>query len=202
MRVTATTIVAAVMLTAVAAAQQAAGGGQRAGGAPAAPAAPPMRLTSASFGDSAVIPALNTAAGMSLSPQLTWTNAPAATQSFVLHMHDMEGARNKTTEDQLHWLVWNIPATTTTLPQGVPMGDLKDGSHQTSASGDGTYRGPGAPATGPYHHYVIELFALDTKIDVPSNKMDPFDTRAKVLAAIQGHVIGKAVYLGMFRRPS
>jgi len=202
-RVTATTIVAAVMLTAVAAAQQAAGGGQRgAGGAPAAPAAPPMRLTSASFGDSAVIPALNTAAGMSLSPQLTWTNAPAATQSFVLHMHDMEGARNKTTEDQLHWLVWNIPATTTTLPQGVPMGDLKDGSHQTSASGDGTYRGPGAPATGPYHHYVIELFALDTKIDVPANKMDPFDTRAKVLAAIQGHVIGKAVYLGMFKRPS
>ena len=161
-----------------------------------------MRLTSASFGDSAIIPVLNTAAGMSLSPQLTWANAPAATQSFVLHMHDMEGARNKTTEDQLHWLVWNIPATTTTLPQGVPMGDLKDGSHQASASGDGTYRGPGAPATGTYHHYVIELFALDTKIDIPSNKMDPFDTRAKVLAAIQGHVLGKAVYLGMFKRPS
>jgi len=204
MRVAATTIVAAVILTAVAAAQQAAaGGGQRgAGAAPAAPPAPAMRLTSASFGDSAIIPVLNTAAGMSLSPQLTWANAPAATQSFVLHMHDMEGARNKTTEDQLHWLVWNIPATTTTLPQGVPMGDLKDGSHQTSASGDGTYRGPGAPATGTYHHYVIELFALDTKIDIPANKMDPFDTRAKVLAAIQGHVLGKAVYLGMFKRPS
>ena len=204
MRVAATTIVAAVILTAVAAAQQAAaGGGQRgAGGAPAAPPALAMRLTSASFGDSAIIPVLNTAAGMSLSPQLTWTNAPASTQSFVLHMHDMEGARNKTTEDQLHWLVWNIPATTTTLPQGVPMGDLKDGSHQTSASGDGTYRGPGAPATGTYHHYVIELFALDTKIDIPANKMDPFDTRAKVLAAIQGHVLGKAVYLGMFKRPS
>ena len=202
-KVAATTLVAAAMITAAAAAQQAARGGQRAGGAPAAaPAAPAMRLTSASFGDSAVIPALNTAAGMSLSPQLTWTNAPAGTQSFVLHMHDMEGARNKTTEDQLHWLVWNIPATTTTLPQGVPMGDLKDGSHQTSASGDGTYRGPGAPATGTYHHYVIEVFALDTKIDVPANKMDPFDTRAKVLAAIQGHVLGKAVYLGMFKRPS
>ena len=76
------------------------------------------------------------------------------------------------------------------------------GSRQTSASGNGTYRGPGAAATGPFHHYVFELFALDTKIDIAANPMDPFDTRAKVLAAIQGHVVGKAVYLGLFRRPA
>jgi hypothetical protein len=190
---------------AVGAAQQApAGGGQRgAGGAPATPAQPPMRLTSTSFGDGAVIPIIHTAAGMSLSPQLSWRNVPAGTQSFVLHMHDMEGTRNKTSEDQLHWLVWNIPPSTTTLPQGVPAGpDLKDGSHQTSASGNGTYRGPGAPATGPAHHYVIEVFALDTKLDVAANPADPFDTRTKVLAAMQGHILGKAVYLGMFHRPS
>jgi len=194
---------AASMVAAAAAQQAPAGSGQRgASAAPAAPAAPPMYLTSTSFGDGAIIPVIHTQAGMSLSPQLTWWNAPPGTQSFVLHMHDMEGARNKTTEDQLHWLVWNIAATTTNLPQGVPMGDLKDGGHQTSASGNGTYRGPGAPAAGPYHHYVIELFALDTKVDVPANPNDPFDTRAKVLAAVQGHVIGKAVYLGLFRRPS
>jgi Raf kinase inhibitor-like YbhB/YbcL family protein len=113
----------------------------------------------------------------------------------------MEGARNKTSEDQLHWLVWNIPATTNVLPEGVPMGDLKDGSRQTSATGNGVYRGPGAPANGPYHHYVFEIFALDTKVDIPANPTDPFDTRAKVLAAMQGHVLGKAVYLGFFRRP-
>ena len=74
--------------------------------------------------------------------------------------------------------------------------------NQTSASGNGTYRGPGAPATGTFHHYVFEIFALDTKIDVAANPMDPFDTRAKVLAAMQGHVVGKAVYLGLFRRPA
>ena len=178
------------------------GGGGRAAGAPAqAPAAAPMRLMSNSFNDGTVIPAKYTQVGDQVSPQMAWANAPAGTQSLVLHMHDMEGARNKTTEDQLHWLVWNIPATTRALPEGLPKGDLKDGSHQTSANGDGTYRGPGAPANGPYHHYVFELFALDTKIDVAANPMDPFDTRAKVLAAIQGHVIGKAVYLGFFRRP-
>jgi Raf kinase inhibitor-like YbhB/YbcL family protein len=207
----ATVLCVTSLMVAAAAAQQSgrgAGGGQRGGGAgagaPAAgapAAAAPMRLMSNSFNDGTVIPLKYTQAGEQTSPQMAWANAPAATQSFVLHMHDMEGARNKTSEDQLHWLVWNIPATTRALPEGQPKGDLKDGSHQTSASGDGMYRAPGAPATGPYHHYVFELFALDTKIDVAANPMDPFDTRAKVLAAMQGHVLGKAVYLGFFRRP-
>ncbi len=98
------------------------------------------------------------------------------------------------------------PAKTTLSPAKIEAvlaykGDLKDGAHQTSASGDGVYRGPGAPATGPPHHYVFEIFALDTKVDVPANAADPFDTRAKVLAAIQGHVVGKAVYMGLFHRP-
>ena len=182
--------------------QRGAGGG-RGAGAPAGAqgGAAPMRLTSNSFIDGGLIPLKYTQAGEQASPQLAWANAPMGTQSFVLHMHDMEGARNKTSDDQLHWLVWNIPAETRALPEGVPMGDLKDGSHQTSATGNGVYRGPGAPANGPYHHYVFEIFALDTKVDIPANPTDPFDTRAKVLAAIQGHVLGKAVYLGFFRRP-
>ena len=209
-RVTAA-VAAALIAGVLHTAPQAQGGGQRGGGggrgagAPAGaqgPAAAPMRLMSNSFIDGGLIPLKYTQAGEQASPQLAWANAPAGTQSFVLHMHDMEGARNKTSEDQLHWLVWNIPAETRALPEGVPMGDLKDGSHQTSATGNGVYRGPGAPANGPYHHYVFEIFALDTKIDVPANPADPFDTRAKVLAAIQGHVLGKAVYLGFFRRPS
>jgi Raf kinase inhibitor-like YbhB/YbcL family protein len=206
------TVVTALLATGLYAAPQAqGGGGQRGGGGGRGAGAPagapgggaaPMRLMSNSFIDGGAIPLKYTQAGEQASPQLAWANAPMGTQSYVLHMHDMEGARNKTTEDQLHWLVWNIPAETRALPEGVPMGDLKDGSHQTSATGNGVYRGPGAPANGPYHHYVFELFALDTKIDVPANPADPFDTRAKVLAAIQGHVLGKAVYLGFFRRPS
>jgi len=187
-------------VVAVAAQQAPAGGGQR--GAGGQPAPPPMRLTSTSFPDGAQIPVKYTQAGPQVSPALTWTNAPPNTQSFVLHMHDMEGARNRTTEDQVHWLVWNIPSSTTSLPEGVPQGpDLKDGSHQTSATGNGIYRGPGAPAAGPLHHYVFEIFALDTKPDIAANAAEPFDTRAKVLSAMQGHVIGKAVYMGLFHRP-
>ena len=199
MRLLMVTLVVAAAVTAGMTAQG--GGGQR-GGGPQAPAPPPMRITSTSFADGAQIPPKYTQAGNQTSPQLTWANAPATTQSFLLHMHDMEGSRNKTSEDQLHWLVWNIPASTTSFPEGMPMGaDLPDGSHQTSASGSGMYRGPGAPANGPLHHYVFEIFALDTKLDVANNPADPFETRGRVLAAMQGHIVGKAVYLGLFHRP-
>ena len=173
------------------------GGGQRGGGAAAGP---PMTLTTTAFPDGGQIPARYTQAGEQISPALTWTNAPANTASFVLHMHDMELARNRTTDDQVHWLVWNIPASATGLPDGVPQGpELKDGSRQISATGP-VYRGPGAPATGPMHHYTFEIFALDTKLDMPPTG-DAFETRTSLMKAMQGHVVGKAVYMGLFRRP-
>ena len=86
------------------------------------------------------------------------------------------------------------------LREGQPKGaQLPDGSYQFSATGQ-VYRGPGAPANGPPHHYVFELYALDTKLDVQP-AADAFETRANVMKAIQGHVLGKAVYMGLFRRP-
>jgi Raf kinase inhibitor-like YbhB/YbcL family protein len=125
---------------------------------------------------------------------------PPGTQSFVLHLHDLDVVRNRTTDDQAHWLVWNIPATTRGFTEGQPRGPrLPDGSYQISATG-AVYRGPGAPANGPLHHYMFELYALDTTIDVQPTT-DAFETRAAVLQAIQGHILGKAVYGGRFRRP-
>jgi Raf kinase inhibitor-like YbhB/YbcL family protein len=131
---------------------------------------------------------------------MTWTNVPPGTQSFVVNFRDLDVARNRTTEDQAHWVVWNVPATATGLPEGVPRGSqLADGSYQISVTGP-VYRGPGAPATGPMHHYMFEVYALDTKLDVMPGT-DAFETRARVFAAMQGHVLGKAVYGGLFRRP-
>jgi Raf kinase inhibitor-like YbhB/YbcL family protein len=165
-----------------------------------------MTLVTPAFPDGGQIPvqfsqaAPGAAPGEGTSPALSWTNVPAGTQSLLLHMHDLDVSRNRTTEDQLHWLVWNIPPTATGLPEGVPRGaQLKDGSFQVSATGP-VYRGPGAPAAGPLHHYVFELYALDIKLDVKPGE-DAFQTRTAVLDAIQGHVLGKAVYSGLFRRP-
>jgi len=178
------------------------GGGQRGG----APAAPPMTMTIAGFPDGGQIPvkfsqaAEGAAPGEGTSPAITWTNVPAGTQSFVLNMHDMEVVRNKTTDDQAHWVMWNIPATATGLPEGVPKGlQRPDGSYQQSATGP-VYRGPGAPANGPVHHYMFELYALDTKLDVQPGA-DAFESRTNVMKAIQGHILGKAVYGGLFKRP-
>jgi len=190
------TVLAAVSM----AAQQP--GGQRG----AAPAAPAMTLTVEGFPDGGDVPvkfsqaAPGVATGEGLSPAINWTNVPAGTQSFFLNMRDMDVARNKTTDDQAHWVVWNIPATATGLPEGVPKGPkLANGAFQFSATGQ-MYRGPGAAANGPKHHYMFELYALDTVIDVQP-AADAFETRANIMKAIQGHVIGKAVYGGLFRRP-
>ena len=167
---------------------------------------PPMTMTIAAFPDGGQIPvkfsqaAEGTAPGEGTSPAISWANAPASTQSFVLHMHDLEVVRNRTTDDQAHWVVWNIPATATGLPEGVPKGaQLSNGAYQVSATGQ-MYRGPGAPATGPMHHYMFELYALDAKLDVQPAP-DAFETRANVVKAMQGHIVGKAVYGGLFKRP-
>ena len=61
--------------------------------------------------------------------------------------------------------------------------------------------GPGAPANAPYHHYTFEVFALDTKIDVPAAPpQDALATRQAVLKAIDGHALGKAVVVGRFHQ--
>ena len=193
-----------MLASTVASLAQTAGGPQSGRGA--APAAPAMTLTIPGYPDGGHIPvkfsqaAPGVPAGEGTSPALQWAHAPAGTQSFVLHMHDMDVARNKTSDDQVHWVVWNIPASASGLPEGVPKGSqMADGSYQISATGP-MYRGPGAPANGPFHHYVIELYALDSKLDVKPSA-DAFATRAEVFKAIQGHVLGKAVYSGLFKRP-
>ena len=161
-----------------------------------------MTLVSVAWPDGGQIPAKYTQAGEELSPALSWSGVPEGAASFVLIVHDLEAAAGSGTDDILHWLLWNIPATATSLPEGVPRGSqLPDGTRQISATGP-NYRGPGAPASGPAHHYVFELFALDTMLDIPAVGASPPQTRAAVVAAMAGHVRGKAAYVGLFKRRS
>src|SRR5690348_8767222 len=113
-------------------AQDAGRGGQAARVAAPPPAA--MTLNIPGFPDGGQIPvkfsqaAPDIAVGEGTSPAMSWANVPAGTQSFFLHMHDMDLARNKTTDDQAHWVLWNLPPTATGLPEGVPKGSqLPDG---------------------------------------------------------------------------
>jgi Raf kinase inhibitor-like YbhB/YbcL family protein len=159
-----------------------------------------MTLVSSAWPDGGQIPAKYTQADIEISPALSWSNVPDGTVSFALIVHDLDAAASSGTDDILHWMLWNIPATATSLSEGVPRGaQLTDGTRQISATGP-NYRGPGAPASGPAHHYIFELFALDTMLDVPAVGASPPNTRAAVIAAMAGHIRGKAAYVGLFKR--
>lgn len=183
-----------------------------------------MTLTSSAFTDGGTVPAKFAQAGRDVSPPLAWANPPDSTVSFVLVMHDADAAVGDGTDDTLHWLVWGIPGNATSLPEGFPQGmqvplasvgmtppapaaargGRRGGGdaaiRQLSVSGP-YYRGPAAAASGPPHHYIFELYALDANVTVtPVGQAAGPPTRAAVFAEMQGHVRGKAVLVGTFRR--
>jgi Raf kinase inhibitor-like YbhB/YbcL family protein len=158
-------------------------------------------MTSTAWEDGGVIPDKYTqAVPNEVSPELKWSQVPPGTQSFVLLMHDPEPVLNKSPKmDITHWLIWNIPGTSTGLPEGVATGELPDGSRQVSLRMN-AYMGPGAPP-GPYHHYTFELYALDIKLDVPQGTpQQAAATRTAVFDAMDGHVLGKALLVARFHR--
>ena len=216
MRLTAlaSTLAAAVTLAAPATAQP----------PPSAAAPPPrpraiqvMTLESAAWPDGGPIPLKHTQPGRDVSPALSWSGAPEGVVSYALVVRDLDQLVPATGQDSLHWLMWNIPAATTSLAEGVAQGNSQpasaqrggggaprvptDGPRQTSATGP-NYRGPAAPASGPAHHYAFEIYALDTWIDVAPTGQSPAVMRAAVEAAMAGHVRGKGVRIGLFRRPA
>jgi Raf kinase inhibitor-like YbhB/YbcL family protein len=164
-----------------------------------APGKPGLTLTSTAFEDGAIIPdKYSRAVESPVSPKLTWTNVPEGTASFALILHDPDTSLQKTTNQVLHWMIFNIPGTARELPENVPtVATLPDGSIQAMNQGKKVgYYGMGAAAVGPYHHYTFELFALDTKLN-----LGPDATQADVLKAMDGHILGKGVLVGRFHRP-
>lgn len=163
-----------------------------------APPRPGLTLTTNAFEDGGIIPNKYTQAVPDpISPKLEWTNVPAHTVTFVLHMHDPDVTRAKKTEDMLHWMMFNIPGDARSLPEGVRNNSQpSDGAVQIKNGGGVIgYRGPGAGAAGPYHHYTFELFALDTKLD-----LGPEATREEVMKAMEGHILAKGVLEARFHR--
>jgi Raf kinase inhibitor-like YbhB/YbcL family protein len=159
-----------------------------------------MSLSTSAWPDGGRIPERYTQTGAQVSPPLAWSQVPDGIVSFVLIARDADAAIGPGTDDVLHWMLWNIPGSARSLPENVP-GDaqLADGTRQISVSGP-YYRGPGAPASGPPHHYLFELYALDTMLDVPAVGQSPQATRTAVLAAMAGRVRAKGVYVGLFKR--
>ena len=167
---------------------------------------PSLSVTTTAFPDGGEIPMRNAGRGENKSPafEFHWNlgmnpgTAPETLQSYAIVFHDIENAGpNRGTTDTLHWSAFNIPGTAKGIPEGLATGDLPDGTRNGPGilAGRGTpgYFGPGA-GPGPFHHYVFEFYALDVKLDLPANT-----TRDALMQAMEGHVIGKAAYVGRFR---
>jgi Raf kinase inhibitor-like YbhB/YbcL family protein len=201
MRTIITTALALTLAVGVSFSQDKGKGGAKGKGGPG------LTLTTTAFEDGGVVPNKYTsvAGDAAVSPALNWSHVPAGTQSFVLHMHDPDVAIGRNSTDVLHWLAWDIPGDVTSLPEGVkPEAMASNGMMQGKNQGNVIgYRGPGAPAAGPMHHYTWELFALDTKLNIhPAADATPLATWEQISAAMQGHILGKAVLVGRFIRPN
>ncbi|MBV8729809.1 MAG: YbhB/YbcL family Raf kinase inhibitor-like protein [Acidobacteriia bacterium] len=129
------------------------------------------------------------------SPAINWTGAPANTQSYVLIMHDPDPVLNgSATNDVLHWAIFDIAGDAKGLPEGVKAGDQADGAKQIgNIAGMQAYLGPCPPAGHGDHHYTFEIYALNAKLGLPSST-----SRADLLNAMNGKVIAKGVFIGMF----
>jgi Raf kinase inhibitor-like YbhB/YbcL family protein len=176
---------------------------QTGGGAPQGggrgPAGPPLRLTVAGVSEGGDIPTKNSCAaegGKFVSPAVSWANTPAGTQSFVLLFHDVDAHPGKKLDDVTHWLIFNIPGTSTSLPENVTQDSPAGvGVQAANIRNQPAYFGPCPPQGGPAHHYIFELIALDTKLDLQANA-----SRDDVMKAAEGHIVGSAGYETLFHR--
>jgi len=187
----------AVQGLAVAAFLMAAGFGSAAAQKPAPRPPSKFQLTTPAYSDGGAIPTQYTCADPNgSSPELQWSNPPEGTMSFAVIMHDADGAPAKGSMDVTHWIFWNVPASATSLQPAVKPGTSPDGIVQGENIRKVNGYQPPCPPPGAFpHHYIIEIFALNTKLDLPAGS-----SRAELLKAMDGHVIGKSAYVGTFGR--
>ena len=154
-----------------------------------------FKLTSPAFAANGAIPAKFTCEGADLSPPLEWSGAPGGTKSFALIVDDPDApdpARPQRV--YVHWVIYNIPASSTNLPENAAKGGLPSRALQGSNDwGKQTYGGP-CPPVGR-HRYFFKLYALDTELKGLSNP-----TKGQLEKAMQGHIVGNAELIGTYQK--
>jgi len=152
---------------------------------------PLMEVKSAAFGHRTSMPDKYTCDGADVSPPLEWRNAPSGTKTFAI-ICDTPDAPTGT---WVHWVIYDIPADITKLPESVTKnGQLDIGAKQGKNDFDQIgYGGPCLPAGE--HRFFFKLYALDgpTNLKVGASKEE-------LLQAVKGHVLAEAELMGIYAR--
>ena len=152
-------------------------------------------LRSAAFVEGASIPIRHTCEGADVSPPLEWSGVPAGARSLALVMDDPDApdpAAPKMT--WVHWVLYDLPPDARGLPEAVARNALPPGTHQGVNDWKRTGWGGPCPPIGR-HRYFFKLFALDA---VLGNLGVP--TKARLEAAMAGHVLGEARLMGTYEK--
>jgi Raf kinase inhibitor-like YbhB/YbcL family protein len=142
-----------------------------------------LLVTSGAFTSGGQLDDKYTQNGDNMSPGLAWTKGPSGTQSYVVLAEDAGVNRH---DPIVHWVIYNIPSTTTALPQNIPTdAHLESGAEQgKNVRGSAGYIGPKPPA-GQTHPYHFEVFALNSKLSLDPANSD----RQAVVNAMKNHVL-------------
>jgi Raf kinase inhibitor-like YbhB/YbcL family protein len=152
-----------------------------------------LEIKSTAFKNNEYIPPKYTCEGKDVSPPLGWTGAPGGTKSFALICDDPDAPMGT----WVHWVVWDIPAGTSSLPEGVPKSDaLDDGAQQGMTDFRRVGYGGPCPPPGKPHRYFFKLYALD----VDKLNLKPKSSKKDLLAAMKGHILAQAELIGLFKR--
>ena len=151
-----------------------------------------FKISTTSFPVDGTIPKKYTCDGPDQSPAISWNGAPQGTKAFALIADDPDAPVGTWT----HWLIWNIPASTSQFSEGLPKdAQLPDGSRQGQNDFRKIgYNGP-CPPPGKPHRYYFKLFALDNDLDVK-----PGTNRKDLEAAMKNHVLAQTELMGRYGR--
>jgi Raf kinase inhibitor-like YbhB/YbcL family protein len=150
-----------------------------------------LRVSSPAFENGERIPVQYTCDGANVSPPLQWMAPPSGTRSLSMIMDDPDA------RGWVHWVLFDLPADVRSLPEGIPPDALKPmgGVHGRGTAAVG-YVGPCPPEHDGPHHYSFRVYALDSRLELPSGT-----SKTDVERAMRGHILMSGELVGIYSRP-
>jgi len=154
-----------------------------------------LSISSPAFSAGGSIPSDYTCEGKDISPALAWTGVPSGTRSLALIVDDPDAPDPaKPQMVYVHWVLYNLAAGSTGLPEAVNSGRLPAGTIEGTNDWKRTGYGGPCPPIGR-HRYFFKLHALDCVLP----NLGPA-TKPELLQAMHGHILEQAELIGTYQK--